>query len=90
MYTKKILNRYQKSKMYTEWRHKKWSHLVYIFMKSLQKILLYLDSITNFLRDNFVFEVSNFCNLMCFFLYQLFELNYHLQRYLNLKVYVFI
>jgi len=36
-------------------------------MKSLQKILLYLDSITNFLRDNFVFEVSNCCNWMCFF-----------------------
>ena len=59
------------------------------FYKSLQKILLYLDSITNFFKI-ILFSKCPIAVIECVFFYQLFELNYHLQRYLNLKVYVFI
>ncbi len=52
-------------KMYTKWIHKKgaiWelkgSQMVAIFLKFLQRILLYLDNITNFLRSNFAFQNS--------------------------------
>ncbi len=51
--------------MYTKWIHKKgaiWelkgSQMVAIFLKFLQRILLYLDNITNFLRSNFAFQNS--------------------------------
>jgi hypothetical protein len=47
MYTQKILNRSQKLKIATEWRHKNGA-IWYTFYEILTKILLYLDSITNF------------------------------------------
>lgn len=58
-------NGYIKSKVDTKWLHKKgaiWelkgSQMVAIFLKFLQRILLYLDNITNFLRSNFAFQNS--------------------------------